>query len=100
MPGLLLTHKEAAERLGICQKTLLKLVVSGKISYVLVNRRRRYTQAALDAFLSSEARTTEADQAKRSHVRVSIAGTGDYSSGRAKRLAEREMKRSRRQEAA
>jgi predicted DNA-binding transcriptional regulator AlpA len=51
-PKRLLTQREAAESLSICEKTLFSLRKAGQIRAVLINKAVRFEPAELDAFIS------------------------------------------------
>ena len=53
---LLLTMSEAAERLGISQRTLLRIVQNGDIRFILVGMRRRFTEDDLKQFIERQGR--------------------------------------------
>lgn len=48
---LLLTEREAAERLRVCTRTLRKARHSGLLHYVLIGRSIRYTFSDLESYI-------------------------------------------------
>ena len=55
--GALLTAEQAAERLGMCERTLRKLRQRGEIAYIaLTDRKFAYTEADCDEFLAARRR--------------------------------------------
>ena len=52
-PEKLLTQAEVAEALGVCQETVSRLTVAGRIPFILIGRRgKRYDRQAVVAALS------------------------------------------------
>jgi len=50
-PRLLIDQREAAERLGLSAKLFRREVESGNIRFVLIGKRRRFTEADLEEFI-------------------------------------------------
>ena len=44
----LLTHKQAAQQLGVCERSVARMLDRGDLGHVLVAGRRRVTQAAIN----------------------------------------------------
>jgi excisionase family DNA binding protein len=53
---LLFSQKEACRRLGICPKTLIKVLDKEGLSYRAVGKRRKFTQADLEAYIEGRRR--------------------------------------------
>jgi len=54
MPKLLVTPREAAKALSICEKTLWTLTKRGDLPAVRINRAVRYDVADLQAFINRQ----------------------------------------------
>jgi excisionase family DNA binding protein len=53
-PEKLLTQAEVAEALGVCQETVSRLTVAGRIPFILIGRRgKRYDRQAVVVALSA-----------------------------------------------
>lgn len=62
-PEKLLTQAEVAEALGVCQETVSRLTVAGRIPFIPIGRRgKRYDReavvVALSAYLNAPAKPT------------------------------------------
>lgn len=52
-PQLLLTIQQAAERLGVCPRTVYALIDSGRLQRLKIGRSARIAAADLDGFVSN-----------------------------------------------
>lgn len=90
----LLTPAEAAQRLGICTKTLRQIRARGLIRYVAVTPRRIFYRADdCDAFIEARTRTDVPVhlRSNRSARRSGAAApVGSFTARRAARLAQRQ----------
>ncbi|TAJ73015.1 MAG: DNA-binding protein [Sphingobium sp.] len=51
MTPILLTEKEAAQRLSLCTRTLRKARQDGELPYILIGRAVRYAVADLESYI-------------------------------------------------
>ena len=49
--SVLLTERQAAERLAVCERTLRKERQAGRLAYVLIGRCVRYAPADLETYI-------------------------------------------------
>lgn len=84
--GKLLKEHEAAERLGICERTLRKERQAGRLPYIKFGRAIRYAPADIEAFIES-ARLCQsiAERVPRSGGTRSHSTVVDFEEARARR---------------
>jgi len=73
-PRLLIDQREAAERLGLSAKLFRREVESGNIRFVLIGKRRRFTEADLKEFID------------RKRIAWPAAKAGSSTAGRSRRI--------------
>src|SRR6266478_3105634 len=56
---LLISQREACQRLGVSRPTLIAEIEAGRLRYVLVGRRRKFTPAELAAYIERQVRQCE-----------------------------------------
>lgn len=89
----LLTEREAAERLSICERTLRKERQAGRLPYIKFGRAIRYAPADLEAFIES-ARLCQsiAEKAPRIGGIRSLSPVVDFEAARAARRSAKQRK--------
>jgi len=86
----LLTEREAAARLSVCERTLRKERQAGRLPYIRFGRAIRYAPADLETFIESARQCPSiAEQAPRSGGTRSLSPVVDFEAARAARRSAR-----------
>lgn len=89
MTRKLYSVNEAAEQLGICRKVLLAHVESGELRFILIGKRRKFTDRDLDDFIERQACQFTDRKTPPTSTSISRSTVVDFTALQAKRRAEK-----------